>query len=300
MNNRFKLFFKGMLMGVAEIIPGVSGGTIAFITGIYEELIESIKSINSNGIKLLLSLQFKKFWNHINGQFLMTLLFGMVFSILFLSRIIEFLLTDHPFKIWGFFFGLIIASIFIIQKSIKNKKFNLLVFFFVGLFLASYISLTAPSESSEESWFVFLSGALAISAMILPGISGSFILVFISKYEFILNALNTFELSILGIFLAGCVVGLLTFSRALSYLFRKFNDPIISLLMGFLAGSLIKIWPFYEVLDTNSKNEPIYTNPILPTTQQNTEISFFIIFCLLGIAGMYFVEKRLNSTDINK
>ena len=287
-------------MGVAEIIPGVSGGTIAFITGIYEELIESIKSINSNGIKLLLSLQFKKFWNHINGQFLMTLLFGMVFSILLLSRIIEFLLTDHPFKIWGFFFGLIIASIFIIQKSIKNKKFNLLVFFFVGLFLASYISLTAPSESSEESWFVFLSGALAISAMILPGISGSFILVFISKYEFILNALNNFELSILGIFLAGCVVGLLTFSRALSYLFRKFNDQIISLLMGFLAGSLIKIWPFYEVLDTNIKNEPIYTTPILPTTQQNTEISFFIIFCLLGIAGMYFVEKRLNSTDINK
>ena len=287
-------------MGVAEIIPGVSGGTIAFITGIYEELIESIKSINSNGIKLLLSLQFKKFWNHINGQFLMTLLFGMVFSILFLSRIIEFLLTDHPFKIWGFFFGLIIASIFIIQKSIKNKKFNLLVFFFVGLFLASYISLTAPSESSEESWFVFLSGALAISAMILPGISGSFILVFISKYEFILNALNNFELSILGIFLAGCVVGLLTFSRALSYLFRKFNDPIISLLMGFLAGSLIKIWPFYEVLDTNSKNEPIYTTPIFPTTQQNSEITFFIIFCLLGIVGMYFVEKRLNSTDINK
>ncbi len=174
------------------------------------------------------------------------------------------------------------------------------MFFFVGLFLASYISLTAPSESSEESWFVFLSGALAISAMILPGISGSFILVFISKYEFILNALNNFELSILGIFLAGCVVGLLTFSRVLSYLFRKFNDPIISLLMGFLAGSLIKIWPFYEILETNSKNEPIYTTPILPLAQQNSEITFFIIFCLLGILGMYFVEKRLNSTDINK
>ena len=287
-------------MGVAEIIPGVSGGTIAFITGIYEELIESIKSINSNGIKLLFSFQFKKFWSHINGPFLITLLFGMVFSILFLSRIIEFLLTDHPFKIWGFFFGLIIASIFIIQKSINNKKLNLLMFFFAGLFLASYISLTAPSESSEESWFVFLSGALAISAMILPGISGSFILVFISKYEFILNALNNFELSILGIFLAGCVVGLLTFSRVLSYLFRKFNDPIISLLMGFLAGSLIKIWPFYEILETNSKNEPIYTTPNWPLAQQNSEITFFIIFCLLGILGMYFVEKRLNSTDINK
>lgn len=287
-------------MGVAEIIPGVSGGTIAFITGIYEELIESIKSINSNGIKLLFSFQFKKFWSHINGTFLITLLFGMVFSILFLSRIIEFLLTDHPFKIWGFFFGLIIASIFIIQKSINNKKLNLLMFFFAGLFLASYISLTAPSESSEESWFVFLSGALAISAMILPGISGSFILVFISKYEFILNALNNFELSILGIFLAGCVVGLLTFSRVLSYLFRKFNDPIISLLMGFLAGSLIKIWPFYEILETNSKNEPIYTTPNWPLAQQNSEITFFIIFCLLGILGMYFVEKRLNSTDINK
>lgn len=165
-------------MGIAEIIPGVSGGTLAFITGIYQELINSIKSINIQSIRLLTKFQFKKFWRNINGSFLLTLLIGMISSILLLSRLITFLLNNYNFQIWGFFFGLIISSAFLISKSISDFNFQNFCWLSLGLFVSGYISLVAPSSSPNSKFFIFLSGAIAISAMILPGISGSFILVF--------------------------------------------------------------------------------------------------------------------------
>lgn len=287
------LFFKGMLMGVAEIIPGVSGGTIAFITGIYKELIDSIKSVNLESLKLLLKLQFKNFWLQINGNFLSTLLFGMIVSVLILSRFITFLLDSHHFKIWGLFFGLIICSAIIIFKSIS--KLTIVTYFFLalGLGLSGYISLVAPSSSPNTNIFIFLSGALAISAMILPGISGSFILVFLSKYEFILSALNSFEMNVLAIFLAGCVTGLVTFSRLLSYFFKNYYDNVIGMLVGFLFGSLIKIWPFYEIIELNQDNEPLYTNPVLPNSYQNLEVIYFLVFVFIGIFSIWFLEKKI-------
>ena len=227
------LFFKGMLMGVAEIIPGVSGGTLAFITGIYKELIDSIKSVNLDSLKLLFKFQFKNFWYQINGNFLSTLLMGMIVSILILSRFIAFLLDNHHFKIWGFFFGLIICSAFIIFKSISKLTPVSYLLLSLGLGLSGYISLVAPSSTPNTNIFIFLSGAIAISAMILPGISGSFILVFLSKYEFILSSLNSFEVNVLTIFLAGCVTGLVTFSRLLSYLFKNYYDNVVSTLVGY-------------------------------------------------------------------
>ena len=193
-------------MGIAEIIPGVSGGTIAFITGIYEELINSIKSINTNTLKLLITFKFSAFWRAVNGTFLITLIFGMLTSILVLSRFIVYLLDDHPFKIWGFFFGLIIASGILIFYQIQKIGIAVLLSFVIGLSIASYIALQAPSITPNTNFFIFLSGAIAISAMILPGISGSFILVFLSKYEFILKALNSFDIAVISIFLAGCIV----------------------------------------------------------------------------------------------
>ena len=253
------LYLKGVFMGIAEIIPGVSGGTIAFITGIYEELINSIKSINTNTLKLLITFKFSAFWRAVNGTFLITLIFGMLTSILVFSRFIVYLLDDHPFKIWGFFFGLIIASGILIFYQIQKIGIAVLLSFVIGLSIASYIVLQAPSITPNTNFFIFLSGAIAISAMILPGISGSFILVFLSKYEFILKALNSFDIAVISIFLAGCIVGLVTFSRVFSYLFKKYSDVVISVLIGFLGGSLFKIWPFYEVLEYNSSNEPIYT-----------------------------------------
>ena len=286
------LYLKGIFMGVAEIIPGVSGGTIAFITGIYEELIDSIKSINTNSLKLILKFKFSSFWKEVNGSFLITLIFGMMTSILILSRFIVYLLEEHPFKIWGFFFGLIIASGILIFYQIRRASKSVLLSFLVGLMISSYIALQAPSSTPDTNFFIFMSGAIAISAMILPGISGSFILVFLSKYEFILNALNSFDTAVISIFLAGCVVGLVTFSRVFSYLFKKYNDIVISVLIGFLGGSLFKIWPFYEVLEYNSSNEPIYTSPILPTASQSNDLVFFFTFGVIGFVCMWVLEKK--------
>ena len=286
------LYLKGVFMGIAEIIPGVSGGTIAFITGIYEELINSIKSINTNTLKLLVTFKFLEFWRAVNGTFLITLIIGMLTSILVLSRFIVYLLDDHPFKIWGFFFGLIIASGILIFYQIQKIGIAVLLSFVIGLSIASYIALQAPSITPNTNFFIFLSGAIAISAMILPGISGSFILVFLSKYEFILNALNSFDTAVISIFLAGCVVGLVTFSRVFSYLFKKYNDIVISVLIGFLGGSLFKIWPFYEVLEYNSSNEPIYTSPILPTASQSNDLVFFFTFGVIGFVCMWVLEKK--------
>jgi putative membrane protein len=216
----------------------------------------------------------------------------MLTSILILSRFIVYLIDDHPFKIWGFFFGLIIASGILIFYQIQKISIAVLLSFVIGLSVASYIALQAPSITPNTNFFIFLSGAIAISAMILPGISGSFILVFLSKYEFILKALNSFDTAVISIFLAGCIVGLVTFSRVFSYLFKKYSDVVISVLIGFLGGSLFKIWPFYEVLEYNSSNEPIYTTPILPTANQSSDLIFFSTFVVIGFISMWVLEKK--------
>ncbi len=280
-------------MGVAEIIPGVSGGTLAFITGIYNELINSIRSINFESISFLIKLKLRKFWKHVNGNFLLTLVLGMITSIVLFSRIISFLLTNYNFHIWGFFFGLIISSAILISRNINDLSLKNYVFLIFGLFVSGSISLLSPSSSPNSSFFIFLSGAIAISAMILPGISGSFILVFLSKYEFILNSLNNFDMNVLSVFIMGCIFGLLTFSRLLSYLFNRFNDVVISVLVGFLLGSLFKIWPFIEVVEYTSTNEPLYTRPIFPSADLSTEILFFTIFSIFGFLIMWILEKKI-------
>ena len=292
MKFKIDLYLKGVFMGIAEIIPGVSGGTIAFITGIYEELIDSIKSVDGKSIKLLFRLKFSLFWKQINGAFLLTLLLGMLTSILALSRVIVFLIDQHSFKIWGFFFGLIIASAIVIFYQIETVNSKVVVSTVIGLVISSYIALEAPSSTPNSNLFIFISGAIAISAMILPGISGSFILVFLSKYEFILNALNNFDVAVISIFIGGCIVGLATFSRVFSYLFKKYNDVVISVLIGFLLGSLFKIWPFYKVLEYNISNEPIYTNPVLPSSSQESELVYFIVFSIIGFISMWLLEKK--------
>lgn len=287
-------------MGIAEIIPGVSGGTIAFITGIYEELIYSIKSVDLKAIKLFSQLQLRNFWKHINGNFLITLVSGMAISILLFSRIISYLLDFHPFKIWGLFFGLIIASAIFILKKIDSFNFLIYLSLIFGLLLASYISLVSPTMTSNSSISIFTSGAIAISAMILPGISGSFILVFLSKYEFILNALNEFNFEVLSIFILGCIFGLVFFSRIITFLFNRFSSVVISLLVGFLFGSLIKIWPFYEVIEYNLKNEPVYTRPNLPTLNQGVDIIYFLVFTLIGFFSMWAIEKKYLRSNLEK
>ena len=196
MKSKVYLFFKGVAMGAADIVPGVSGGTIALITGIYEELIESIKNINLRLFKTLFTKGFKTFWHDLNGNFLLTLALGIMSSILLLAQFISYLLLNHEFKIWGFFFGLILSSGILIYREVNNISSSSITYLLLGILIASIISISGPTTTPNNYFFIFLTGSIAICAMILPGISGSFILLLLSKYEFIINSIKDFKFDV--------------------------------------------------------------------------------------------------------
>ena len=240
---------KGMAMGAADVVPGVSGGTIAFISGIYEELLNSISSFKFSLINVLKNEGIKVVWKKINGSFLLALFIGICFSVLSLAKLIENLLENHPILIWSFFFGLVLASIIYIAKQIKLWNIKCYLYLIFGLIFAYYITTLNPVITQNSSpWFLFLAGMIAICAMILPGISGSFILVLLGAYKPILNAINTKDFFSIIIFMAGAVLGLLTFSRVLKWLFSTYKNYTLALLIGFIAGSLNKIWPWKETI----------------------------------------------------
>lgn len=247
------LTLKGMAMGAADVVPGVSGGTIAFISGIYEELINSINNINLDALKKLKKEGFKSFWNHINGTFFVFLLSGIVISILSLAQLVLYLLENHPVMIWSFFFGLVVASAILIAKSIKKWGIITFLFLMIGTVIAYFISSAQTTAHVEANWYIFLSGAIAICAMILPGISGSFILVLMGTYHLVLDALHDKNLMIIGLFISGCLVGIFSFARLLKFLFSKFKEITIALLTGFMIGSLYKVWPWKVKMG----NEPL-------------------------------------------
>ena len=296
MKSKVYLFFKGVAMGAADIVPGVSGGTIALITGIYEELIESIKNINLRLFKTLFTKGFKTFWHDLNGNFLLTLALGIMSSILLLAQFISYLLLNHEFKIWGFFFGLILSSGILIYREVNNISSSSLTYLFLGILIASIISISGPTTTPNNYFFIFLTGSIAICAMILPGISGSFILLLLSKYEFIINSIKDFKFDVLIVFALGCIVGLLLFCRFLSYLFLNYKDYVLSLLSGFLFGSLLKVWPFKTIIETRINSDGIkeafVTRPALPNTGNIEEIIFFIMFSIVGYLLIYFLQKK--------
>ena len=296
MKSKVYLFFKGVAMGAADIVPGVSGGTIALITGIYEELIESTKNINLTLFKTLFTKGFKTFWHDLNGNFLLTLALGIMSSILLLAQFISYLLLNHEFKIWGFFFGLILSSGILIYREVNNISSSSLTYLFLGILIASIISISGPTTTPNNYFFIFLTGSIAICAMILPGISGSFILLLLSKYEFIINSIKDFKFDVLIVFALGCIFGLLLFSRFLSYLFLNYKDYVLSLLSGFLFGSLLKVWPFKTIIETRINSDGIkeafVTRPALPNTGNIEEIIFFIMFSIVGYLLIYFLQKK--------
>ena len=296
MKSKVYLFFKGVAMGAADIVPGVSGGTIALITGIYEELIESIKNINLRLFKTLFTKGFKTFWHDLNGNFLLTLSLGIMSSILLLAQFISYLLLNHEFKIWGFFFGLILSSGILIYREVNNISSSSLTYLLLGILIASIISISGPTTTPNNYFFIFLTGSIAICAMILPGISGSFILLLLSKYEFIINSIKDFKFDVLIVFALGCIFGLLLFSRFLSYLFLNYKDYVLSLLSGFLFGSLLKVWPFKTIIETRINSDGIkeafVTRPALPNTGNIEEIIFFIMFSIVGYLLIYFLQKK--------
>lgn len=243
---------KGACMGAADVIPGVSGGTIAFIMGIYDDFVGSLASINGEAVRLLLKGQFKAFWRHINGSFLLSLVIGIGISIVSLAGLMQILLSDFPIQTWAFFFGLIVASSIFIIRGISGWKLRELALIAFGIVLGVVICTLSPTQTPDGLWFIFLSGAIAICAMILPGISGSFILLILGKYQYIMGAISNLvsgvdfgrNLLILCVFAIGCIVGILSFSRFLHWLLARWNKETLIVLAGFIIGSLVKVWPW--------------------------------------------------------
>ncbi len=243
---------KGACMGAADVIPGVSGGTIAFIMGIYDEFVGSLASINMEAIKLLFSGKFKAFWKHINGSFLLSLVIGIGISVVALAGIMQYLLANKPIQTWAFFFGLIVASSIFIIRGISGWKLREGLFLIFGVILGVTICTLSPTKTPDGLWFIFLSGAIAICAMILPGISGSFILLILGKYQYIMGVISDLvsgvnigqNILIIGVFGIGAVIGILSFSKLLHWLLARWEKETMIVLAGFIIGSLVKVWPW--------------------------------------------------------
>ncbi len=290
------LSLKGVAMGAADVVPGVSGGTIAFITGIYEELLNTINAVNLEALTKLKTEGVKGFWNHINGNFIVALFLGIGISVASLAKLITYLMENQAVLLWSFFFGLIISSIYLVGKKITKWSISKIIGLIIGTGIAFYITLLPPMENPNALWYVFLSGAIAICAMILPGISGSFILLLLGSYELVLTSIKDFKLTIIAVFASGCIVGLLSFSKLLSWMFKKHHDLTIAVLTGFLIGSLNKIWPWKETISTriNSHGEavPFIQNNISPSNfNGEPQIIFAVVMAIIGLGLILVLEK---------
>ena len=295
-------------MGAADVVPGVSGGTIAFISGIYEELIESLNNINSAAFKELKSKGFKHTWDKLNGAFLLALMSGILTSIFSLAKGVEWFLEHHPILLWAFFFGLVAASIVYISKQIKATLWDLAglkVFLAIttGGSIAYFITTLNPVEASDSNLFLFFAGALAICAMILPGISGAFILVIIGAYGPVLEAISNRDIKTILVIGAGTIVGLLSFSKLLKWLFKTYHQLTLAVLTGFMIGSLNKIWPWKVALTyrMNSKGMevPLNEKSISPFNYEgDPQFLQAIGLMLFGFLIILFLEKIGNKTNI--
>jgi putative membrane protein len=243
---------KGACMGGADVIPGVSGGTIAFITGIYDEFVGSIAKFDVTAVQLLFKLKLREFWKHVNGSFLLAVLAGIGVSVVSLASLMQMLLSDFPIQTWAFFFGLIVASSIFILRGISGWRVREGLFLALGCVLGVVVCTLSPAQTPDALWFIFLSGAIAICAMILPGISGSFILLILGKYQYIMSCITCVvsgenvlsNLVILAVFLIGAAVGIVAFSKFLHWLLARWNKETLIVLAGFIIGSLVKVWPW--------------------------------------------------------
>ena len=299
---------KGACMGAADVIPGVSGGTIAFIMGIYDEFVGSIARIDSTAVKLLFKGRIREFWKHINGTFLISLIAGIGTSIVLLAGLMQKLLTDFPIQTWAFFFGLIVASSIFILKGISGWKLREGLMLVFGIALGVTVCTLSPVNTPEALWFIFLSGALAICAMILPGISGSFILLILGKYQYIMGAIHELttgvnfsqNLLVIGVFLLGAIVGILSFSKFLRWLLSRWHKETLIALAGFIIGSLVKVWPWNNTEAIVRAQFPLGAEEPV-TAEMIAQIDYQIpsaaICAVLGFALVFSVEyasKKLS------
>ena len=289
---------KGLAMGAADVVPGVSGGTIAFISGIYEELITTISGVNFSLITTWKNQGFAKAWQQLNGNFLLALVSGIAISIFSLMKLTRFLLENHPILVWAFFFGLVLASVLFIGKQITKWTIVTIITLLVAAGLAYYITILPPLNTNDSSWFLFLSGALAICAMILPGISGAFILVLLGSYKTILDAVHEHDLKTIVLVGLGAITGLLSFSRVLKWLFKNYENITLAGLTGFVLGSLNKIWPWKKVLESNTMGEKVVIlkeRSVLPANfEGEAQLTFALVLMVIGFLVILSLEKLAN------
>lgn len=300
------LFFKGMAMGAADVVPGVSGGTIAFISGIYVELLDSIRAVNLYALRLLFTQGPVQFWRNINGTFLLVLFAGILCSIFSLARIVSFSLEEHPLLVWSFFFGLIVASIVYVWRQQTHWRWPQWLALGAGTLLAVAASLSPPLQIGATQPAVFFAGMLAICAMILPGISGSFILLLLGLYPTIIDAVNRLDLAVLLVFAVGAGIGLLSFSRVLSWLLHHQRSTTLSLLTGILLGSLLVVWPWKQPVETladSHGNLVVVTRELMAPGQYasvvgDPQVIACILLMLLGLVlvlGLEYLGGRRNT-----
>lgn len=299
----FIIWLKGIAMGAADVVPGVSGGTIAFVSGIYEELIETINKVNFNTLKILKEQGIKSMWQSINGNFLLALLFGIATSILSLAKAVKWLLENKPILVWAFFFGLVLASIIYIAKQIKNWNYITILVLIIGSVIGYYITILPPMSSTySSSLFFFLAGSLAICAMILPGISGGFILLLLGAYKPALDAIDDRDIKTILLLIGGAIIGLLTFSRLLKWLFEKYRNMTLTILTGFVVGSLNKVWPWKDVLQSeiiNGKLKILREQSVSPFNfNGDNQLMLATIFMILGFLIILILERTATKKAV--
>lgn len=294
-------------MGAADIVPGVSGGTIAFITGIYDTLLNSIRSFDVECLKLLVRGDFKGIWQHVNGGFLLALLLGIATSILTLARVVSWFLTNYPVQLWAFFFGLVLASALVLLRQIERWTPVHALCLVAGIATALWVALSSVVAMDFGLAAVFLSGFIAICAMILPGISGSFILVLLGMYGTVLSAIKNFDMLFIAVFAVGAAAGLMVFSRFLHWLLQRVHSQTMALLTGFLFGSLAVVWPWKHVLawveGSHGQLKPAQQLPVLPSqylesTGQDPAVVLCVVLMCVGFFAVWFIDSRWGDNRV--
>jgi putative membrane protein len=289
---------KGMAMGIAELVPGVSAGTIAFVSGIYEEFISSINNVNLKTLRLWRKEGFQSFWKALNGNFLLALVLGMAISILAFTKLVRWLLENEPILIWSFFFGLVLASVIFVAKDIKRWNVANMLLLIGGAVIAYYLTQLPPSENANSLLYLFFSGALAVCAMILPGISGSFIMVLLGAYKTIIDALDEKDFKIIITVGLGILFGILSFARVLKWMFDHYKNITLSVLTGFILGSLNKIWPWKKVLETRTfgdKEKIIAEQSVSPFSfEGDPQLIFAVIAAIAGFSLIFILERTAS------
>jgi len=284
------VFIKSLAMGAVNAIPGVSGGTIAMITGIFERIVNSIKSFDIPAIKMLLKGNFREFVRHTDLFFLINVVVGNVVAIVSLAKLFEILFRDYPTYIWAYFFGLVFASVFFLGKTIKWRIRDV-AFFILGSTIAAYVSIATPAVENESFLYLMLCGAIAICCKILPGTSGAFVLVLMGNYRLIMvDSINYLRFDILLPFIVGAIVGIVPFSHFLSWLLKRFRNPTTAILTGFILGSLGALWPWKQSIIETFGSKEVVTGFEWNLPQMNAEFWIAATYCILGIFTIYFIE----------